>query len=249
MHRFSNRSTARRLLTVLLLGFSAMQADRAVAQRSTVAEPDWSLNATVMETCSCPTFCQCYFHSYPAAHMGPGGHGTVERFCRFNRALRINRGNFGKTQLESVKFWMAGDLGADFSKEHYDWTVLVFEPSLTKERRDALVAIAHHVFPGTWNSFTIGKDATLEWKQTNDRAEAKLGGGKTAEIALHHAEGMTTDPVIIKNLKYEGAPRNDGFILMPNEIEAYHVGPKAFEFKGTNGFVTTIDMSSKDLKK
>jgi hypothetical protein len=125
----------------------------------------------------------------------------------------------------------------------------MFEPSLTKERRDALVAIAHHVFPGTWNSFTVGKDATLEWKHTNDRAEAKLDDGKTAEIALRHAKGMTTDPVIIKNLKYEGAPRNDGFILMPNEIEAYRVGPKAFEFKGTNGFVTTIEMSSKDVKE
>ena len=89
----------------------------------------------------------------------------------------------------------------------------------------------------------------MEWKLTKDRAEASLEGGKTAEIVLRHAEGMTADPVIVKNLKYEGAARNDGFILMPNEIEAYRVGPKAFEFKGTNGFVTTIDMSSKDLKK
>jgi hypothetical protein len=76
-----------------------------------------------------------------------------------------------------------------------------------------------------------------------------LDGGKTAEIALRRADGMTADPVIVKNLKYEGAPRNDGFMLMPDEIEAYRVGPKAFQFKGTNGFVTTIDMSSKDLKE
>ena len=248
MHWSTNRS-ARKLFTLLFLGFSATQANRAVAQRSTVAEPDWYLNATVMETCSCPMFCQCYFHSYPAAHNGHGGHDTVERFCRFNRALRINRGNFGETQLDGAKFWMAGDLGADFSKEHYDWAVLMFEPSLTKERRDALVAIAQYIFPGTWNSFTVGKDATLEWKLTKDRAEASLEGGKTAEIALRHAARMTADPVMVKNLKYEGAARNDGFILMPNEIEAYRVGPKAFEFKGTNGFVTTIDMSSKDLKK
>ena len=53
--------------------------------------------------------------------------------------------------------------------------------------------------------------------------------------------------MVIKNLKYWGAPRNDGFILMPNEVEAYRVGPKAFEFKGTNGFMITIDMTSKDV--
>jgi hypothetical protein len=33
---------------------------------------------------------------------------------------------------------------------------------------------------------------------------------------------------------------------MPNEVEAYRVGPNAFEFKNTNGFMLTLDMSSKD---
>ena len=60
---------------------------------------------------------------------------------------------------------------------------------------------------------------------------------------------MTVGPVILKNVKYEGAPRNDGFILMPTEIEAYRAGDKPFEFKGTSAFVTTIDISSKDFKK
>jgi len=33
---------------------------------------------------------------------------------------------------------------------------------------------------------------------------------------------------------------------MPNEIETYKLGDKAFEFKGTNGFTVTIDINSKD---
>ena len=56
-------------------------------------------------------------------------------------------------------------------------------------------------------------------------------------------------PVVISNLRYWGAPRNDGFVLMPNEVEAYRVGPKAFEFKGTNGFLITVDMNSDDFAK
>jgi hypothetical protein len=59
---------------------------------------------------------------------------------------------------------------------------------------------------------------------------------------------MTQEPVIIRNLKYFGAPRNTGFILMPNEVEAYRVGPKPFEYKGTNGFMITLDITSKDVK-
>jgi hypothetical protein len=34
---------------------------------------------------------------------------------------------------------------------------------------------------------------------------------------------------------------------MPNEVEAYREGPKAFEYKGTNGFMLTFDMTSKDV--
>ena len=68
-------------------------------------------------------------------------------------------------------------------------------------------------------SVTTGKDAVLDWKLTQGRADATLDGGKTATIALHHAAGMTAHPVVIKNLKYEGASRNDGFLLMPNELE------------------------------
>ena len=34
--------------------------------------------------------------------------------------------------------------------------------------------------------------------------------------------------------------------MMPNELETYKVGPKAYEFKGTNGFMLTFDMNSQD---
>jgi hypothetical protein len=47
-----------------------------------------------------------------------------------------------------------------------------------------------------------------------------------------------------KNVKYWGTPRNDGFVMMPNELETYKEGPKA---KGTNGFMLTVDMTSKDI--
>lgn len=221
-------------------------AMNALVEQTKASQPnvEWSLNATVIEACSCPMFCQCYFNSSPAMHMGHD-HGT-ELFCRFNRALKITRGHFGRTPLEGVTFWMAGDLGSDFSSEHYDWAVLRFPPSVTKEQREALLAIAPSLFPGTWNSFRVGEDATLDFHQTTDSASAQLDGGKAAEIVLRKAHGMTSGPVLARNLKYEGAARNDGFVLMPNEVEAYRAGDKAFEYKGTNGFTTNIEISSKD---
>lgn len=235
-------------VALLIVVFSLIAMNGADAQRGE-AVPMWSLNATVIESCSCPMFCQCYFNSSPAGHASHDGHGGMERYCRFNRAMTVNRGSLGKTQLRGVKFWMAGDLGPDFSQEQYDWAVVHFDPSVTRDRRDALAAIFPHLFPGKWKSFTVGPDGVVEWTRSPGRAEARLDGGKTAEIVLRNARGMTADPVMAKNLRYEGAPRNDGFVLMPNEVEAYRVGDKRFEFKGTTGFVTTIDLSSKDFTK
>jgi hypothetical protein len=36
---------------------------------------------------------------------------------------------------------------------------------------------------------------------------------------------------------------------MPSEVEGYRVGDKAFDFKGTNGYMITIDMTSKNVKR
>ena len=233
------------LLIAVALAFVSYTSGADKAAKS----PEWSMNATIIEACSCPMFCQCYFNTKPAdhgahhEHGGGGGH-----FCRFNNAFKVNKGFYGDTKLDGMEFWVGGDLGGDFSKGEMDWAVLTFEPNTPKAQRDAVMAILGHVYPVKWNSMTVGQDAPMEWTAGKDRSVAKLDGGKAAEVVLNRFPGNTNDPVVIKNLKYWGVPRNDGFIMMPNEVEAYRLGPKAFEFKGTNGFMITFDISSKDVK-
>jgi hypothetical protein len=216
---------------------------------------DWSLKATIIEACSCPMFCQCYFNSEPAGsggghgHAEHAGHGGADHFCRFNNAFRVDGGAYGAVKLDGAKFWVAGDLGAEFSDGEMDWAVLTFDPSVTPEQREGIQAILGSVYPVKWKSFTIAPDAKMDWTATKDRAEARLDGGKTAEVVLNRGGfGNTDAPIVINNLRYWGVPRNDGFVLMKNEVEAYRAGAKPFEFKGTNGFMITFDMSSKDVK-
>jgi hypothetical protein len=208
--------------------------------------PVWKMNASIIEACSCPMFCQCYFSDKPASHHGMGhaeGH-----YCKFNNAFKVNSGTYGDTNLAGAMFWVAGDLGGDFSKGQMDWAVLTFDPSVTPAQRTAITAILGNLYPVKWNSFTVAPDSKMEWNASKDRSVAKLDGGKTAEVALVRFPGMTDDPIVIKNLRYWGAPRNEGFVLMPNEVESYRAGSKPFEFKGTNGFMITFDISSADVK-
>jgi len=228
---------------------SPNQNDYAPAGASAAA-PAWDFNATIIEACSCPMFCQCYFNSRPA---GPGccskpdDPALATRYCRFNNAFHVNHGSAGATKLDGAKFWVAGDLGADFSKGTMGWAILHFDPSVTKEQRDAIATILGQVYPVKWEKFTIGPDAPMEWHASRDHAEARLDGGKIAEVELKKNQGMSDEPIVIKNLKYWGAPRNDGFVLMANEVEAYRAGDKTYEFKGTNGFMITLDMNSNDV--
>jgi hypothetical protein len=207
---------------------------------------EWNLNATVIEACSCPMFCQCYFNTKPAEHTGGGGHqghGTGH-FCKFNNAFRVNKGTHGTVKLDGAKFWVSGDLGDDFSDGQMDWAVVTFDKATSKAQREAIGKILAHLYPVTWKSLTTD-EGEISWTPGKDRAHATIDGGKTAEVVLKRFQGMTDTPVVIRNLKYFGAPRNDGFIMMPNEVQAYRKGPKAYEFKGTNGFMITVDIDSK----
>ncbi len=194
-------------------------------------------------------FCQCYFNPKPSAHGGGhGDHGEVasEHYCRFNNAYKINKGYHGATKLDGARFWMYGDLGDDFSQGQMDWVVVTFDKTTTPEQRKAINEIAGALFPVKWNSMTTS-EGSIEWSAKGDQANALLDGGKSAEVHLD-ASGLSRDDkaqaMVLKNLKYWGAQRNDGFVMMPNTLQATRIGDKQYEFKGTNGFMVTFDIEA-----
>ncbi len=242
-----NKMKTKIFLPIALIGLCMLlfNAGSVKAQDS----KDWSLNATLIEACSCTMFCQCYFNTTPAGHKSGSHSGKEEHYCRFNFGGKVNSGYYGNVKLDGAKFWIAGDLGDDFSDGECEWLEVTFDPSVTKEQRDALAAILPNVYPVKWKSFTVADDKKIDWTATKDRSEAKLDGGKAGEVILNRFPGNTDEPIVIKNLKYWGVPRNDGFVLMPTEVEAYRVGDHRFEFRGSNGFMITYDINSNDVKK
>src|SRR5882672_4997513 len=235
-------------IALVLCGTIATGAVAAEKKKAApaAAKGEWAMNATIIEACSCPMFCSCYFGSgHPAGHHDMTTHAE-EHFCKFNNAIRINHGSYKGVKLDGAKFWVAGDLGGDFSGGQMDWAVLTFDKALSQPQRDAIGTIVGHLYPVKWKSLTTA-EGDISWTANKDEAHALLDGGKTAEVQLKRFQGMTSEPVVIKNLKYWGAPRNNGFVLMPNVVEAYRTGDKAFEFKGTNGFMITFDIDSKSV--
>jgi hypothetical protein len=205
---------------------------------------EWAMNATIIDGCSCQLLCPCIFGSPATVGSAATHQHAGRRSCFFNAAFRVNKGHHGKVKLDGLKFWFAGDKGDARTVE------LTFEPSTTKEQRLAIRVFLSHFLPLKWESFTEGPDAKIDWKAEAVRAEAKLDGGKAAEVVLTRYSGATGEGTsVIRNMRYFAATRNDGFNILPVEHLAYRRGPKPapFEFKGTSGWTLTIDMNSNDV--
>src|SRR6185503_13033314 len=151
----SRRQSMKRFICTLALALCmAVPAFAADAKSATpaAATPEWAMNATIIEACSCPMFCQCYFSTKPAAHaMAHEGHeGMAEHYCRANNVFQVNKGYYGKTKLDGAKFWAAMDLGDDFSDGTMKWVVVTFDPSVSKEQREGIAAVLGHLYPVKW---------------------------------------------------------------------------------------------------
>jgi hypothetical protein len=208
------------------------------------APVDWAVNATIIDGCSCRMLCPCIFGSPATVGSAATHEHAGHRSCYFNQAFRVNKGHYGKVMLDGLKFWFAGDKGDAKTVE------ITFEPSATKEQRAAIRSFMSHFLPLKWASFTEGPDSQIEWKAEALRAEARLDGGKAAEVVLARNPGATgKGTTVIRNMSYFASTRNDGFNIMPVEVLTYSRGPKPapFEFRGTSGWTITIDMNSRDV--
>lgn len=214
---------------------------RALAKEGSV---DWAMNATIIDGCSCQLLCPCIFGSPATVGSAATHQHAGQRSCYFNAAFRVNAGHHGTVKLDGLKFWFAGDKGDAKTVE------LTFEPSATAAQRAAVRVFMSHFLPVKWTSLTEGADATIDWKAEPVRAEAKLDGGRAAEVVLTRYSGATGEgTTVIRNMRYFAATRNDGFNILPVEHLAYRRGPRPapFEFKGTSGWTLTIDMNAKDV--
>jgi hypothetical protein len=214
----------------------------ALAGQPVTAPADWSMNASVMQACTCPVLCQAVVDR--EATSDEGSYLDPPHYCRFNSAFLVNYGHAGPVRLDGAKFWISGDFGTDPSKGSADWAILTFDRATSQPQRDALAAIVARLMPAKWQSLTLA-EGDIRWTPGREVAWATLDGGETAEIRLKRFQGITRDPVTIQNLRYFGASRTESFVLMPNVVQALRKGDKAFESRGTAGFMATVDADSR----
>ncbi len=244
------------LKTAAVGAMSSLIAPRLIAATAPsdtrrAADAEWSLEIAVMESCSCRVFCQCFFTSLPLPPDAHADHSPVaEHACLFNQAYRVVKGHYRNLSLDGAQFWYTGDAGPDLHEAKWPWAVMTFDSALVQPKRDALWTMLQKLRfyrAERWREQSIATAAPITWAHTDDGARATLDAGAGAELSLKRLKGQHAGAVVLQNLSYFGYPRNDGFALMPSVVQAYRTGSRRFEFSGTNGFVTTLQMTADDF--
>jgi len=157
-------------------------------------------------------------------------------------AYKISEGHYGETKLDGMKFWISGDLGDDFGDGEAEIVQFAFEPEATQKQVDGVLAILGELFPVTWKQVVGVERTTIEWTKEDDKAYAKRGDGK-GEVEITFVLGSDgKTPVVINNLTYFGAKKNNGFYLARSKHSAT-VGEDSFEFDGRTGFFIGLETS------
>ncbi len=200
-------------------------------------DENWHINASFIEACSCVLFCPCYFNTSPD-----------KDFCKFNMGVKIKAGHLGNVELDDMLVWISGDLGGDFTQGMRE-VIFTFEPGATYEQVEAASYLFSHVFPAEWGRVVVAEEREeITWEINGMEAYARLGDGTTAEMKLDLVTGNDgRSPVVVDNLVYWGAKKNNGFVLAKSEHHYRGYGLD-FAFEDANGFLIEIESSSGSLK-
>jgi len=205
------------------------------------ADPAFQVQIHYIEACSCDLFCPCYFNDH-ASHQGTGAHS-----CTFNNVGKVTSGKYGDTNLTGLKFWLSGDLSADWATKHEaGWLVATFEPSATQAQKDGMMAVLTKIYPVKWKTVAFDTSA-ITWNISPDgkTAEARMANGK-GQVKLTRAQGADPNkPAQVFNTRYFAASWNSPFDLYHSEHFYKGSGQgQNYSLKNANGFVITIEATS-----
>lgn len=191
----------------------------------------YDIRATVIEACSCPLFCPCYYNPEPA-----GGH-----HCEFNMAYKMeDESHYGEVDLSSAMFWISGDLGGHFGDGTTEWASVTFDTNTTPEQREAVFFWISKVFPVEWEGGVTTAEDDISWEDGEKEANASLASGD-AKIKLEKVFQVDGQQAVVKNTDYFSADSNEGFWLAKSTH--HRKGEHSYEYENKTGFMVTHRIS------
>src|SRR5262252_4143880 len=187
------------------------------------AAPNWHIIATVAESCSCTVSCSCNFGGEP--NRSP---------CEGNRLIAITSGHYEDVDLKGVTFLVTFTMRT--------WSKIYVSDRVSEKQMAAVEALLPIAFAG----FQRGMLSFTKAPITMDISESRVTfSGPESSVEMDVMTGFGGKPVKISNLPN---PAYQDYTQYKS-VSHTHASEKArWNHSGTNGFTSTMDVGSEQIK-
>lgn len=205
--------TMRILVTLTVLALAAVVPSRAQT-------PDWSLTATVAESCSCTVSCPCNFGGEPS-HLP----------CEGNRIISIEKGHYQDVDLAGVQLLVTFNMR--------NWSKIYVSDKVSERQMKAVEAMLPLAFAGFHKGMLSFTKAPITMEITDARVRFS---SPESSVDMELVKGFNGQAIRINNLP--SAVFQD-YIQYRSISHTHGSNTHTWSHKGTNGFTSKWSAGSK----
>ncbi|MCG6882693.1 MAG: DUF1326 domain-containing protein [Silicimonas sp.] len=194
----------------------------------------WTLKGELILNCNCTVFCPCV--------ISLGQHPPTEGYCQTWSGIRIDKGNYGDTDLSGLNVGLLMEIPGLMARGN--WKAAVFiDDRASDEAFDALVAIFSGKARGSTGLFGVlvseflgAERAEISYETVGK--ERRLIVGKKIQGAVVPIEGQDGKDVVITNTEYWMGPDITVATATKGRVRAFG---RVWDFDGRSAEICPID--------
>ncbi len=198
----------------------ALPLQDSIIPAQTAIAPNWRLTATLAESCSCSIPCPCNFGSDPTRMP-----------CDGNRLISIQSGHYGEVDLSGVTLLITFSLQG--------WSRIYLSDQATDRQMAAIESLLPIAFAGFRRGMLSFTKASIAMEITEKRVTFS---GPESSVDMEVMRGINGKPVKVLNLPN---PSYQDYTQYRSVMHRHESAGHRFSYSGTNGFTSTMDVSSK----
>ncbi|MBS9718736.1 DUF1326 domain-containing protein [Pseudohalocynthiibacter aestuariivivens] len=197
--------------------------------------PEWTIKGELILNCNCTVFCPCV--------VSLGAHPPTEGYCQAWSGIRIDKGQYGDTDLSGLNVGLVLDIPGMMGRGNWKAAAYIDERS-SDEAYDALVKIFSGAAKGTTGLFSMlvsefmgAERAPVEF--TTEGKARRLMVGKTIQGEIVPVEGNDPDQdIVVSNTGYWMGPDITIATATKGKVRAYG---RVWDFSGRSAEICQID--------
>jgi hypothetical protein len=189
---------------------------------SLAQDEDWHVTADVAESCSCDVSCPCNFGSSP-----------THDHCHGNRLYQITKGHEGETDVSGLDLMITFSMGK--------WSKFYVSDKASDAQMEALERLTPHFLGGFQRAGILSIERVpLTVERTDDKLKFSV---PASSVEMDVMKGFNGKPVKVLNLPSSTFQDYTQY----ESVDHHHTGDdKAFQYSGTTGFTSKLDIGGKN---